>query len=265
MVMMKVENEMDTEPSGPGRALPFSVSPVALQLNRLVERTQQSSSAMFQLPPGAIPSICMAPTLPTPPRVVSSTSTQPLPSILKPATLCQSASGQALTLGGPAPVGDGKGPVPVQFVLPTPGMGSGAMALDSCQLAHQPTQLVLMPTPQTSSAGGGGGAASNGGSVGPNSKHQSPVLTFASVASSSASPSPLAGPTANSPSGPRATSAPMILFLAGPPATAAAAGSSSMAVSNSTSVPMSLQQSISNGQVESLLKQMLESSKSSSS
>ncbi|XP_076470719.1 uncharacterized protein LOC143300724 isoform X2 [Babylonia areolata] len=263
MVMVKVENEMDTEPCDAettSKSLPFTVSPVALQLNRLVERTQHhlSSTAMFQLPPDTIPSMCMAPTLPTPTRVVSSTSAQPLPSILKPATLCLPASGQ-LTLGPSAVGGDGKGTLPVQFVLPSPGVGpAAAVTVDSRQLGNQPPQLVLMPNPPSSTVGSGGGV---GGGV--SSKTQPPVFTFTSLPSTTMTTPALniTGPS-NSHSGARTTSAPMILFLAGPPTTAT---SSSATVSNTTAVPISIQQSMSNGQVESLLKQMLESSKSSSS
>ena len=103
---------------------------VALQLNRLVERTQHytTSSAVFQLPPGAVPSICTAPTLATPPRVVSSTPAQPLSSILKPATLSLPPSTHTLTLG-PAG-GEPKAAIPVQFVLPSHGL-SPAVAVDS--------------------------------------------------------------------------------------------------------------------------------------
>ena len=106
---------------------------VALQLNRLVERTQHhtSSSAMFQLPPGAIPSISACPILAAQPKVVSSTRhTQPLTSILKPATLSLPGGGQTLTLGAAGGGGEVKGAVPVQFVLPPQAMGS-TVTLDS--------------------------------------------------------------------------------------------------------------------------------------
>lgn len=106
---------------------------VALQLNRLVERTQHytSSSAMFQLPPGAVPSISACPILATQPKVVASTRhTQPLTSILKPATLSLPGGSQTLTLGAAGGGGEVKGALPVQFVLPPQAMGS-AVALDS--------------------------------------------------------------------------------------------------------------------------------------
>lgn len=102
---------------------------VALQLNRLVERTQHhtSSSAMFQLPPGAIPSISACPILAAQPKVVSSTRhTQPLTSILKPATLSLPGGGQTLTLGAAGGGGEVKGAVPVQFVLPPPPQAMGS-------------------------------------------------------------------------------------------------------------------------------------------
>ena len=106
---------------------------VALQLNRLVERTQHypssSTPALFQLPPGAIPGIGSSPLLAAQPKVVSSSPhAQPLSSILKPAALSLPGGGQTLTLG--AAGGDGKGAVPVQFVLPPQALGS-AIALDS--------------------------------------------------------------------------------------------------------------------------------------
>lgn len=102
---------------------------VALQLNRLVERTQHitSSSAMFQLPPGTIPNIGNSSVMAAPSKVLPGTHAQP---ILKPTTLSLPGSGQTLTLGPPGGVGDGKGAVPVQFVLPPHAMGS-AVTMDS--------------------------------------------------------------------------------------------------------------------------------------
>lgn len=235
MVLVKEESAMETEPSGAAKSLPF-VSPVALQLNRLVERTQRltTSSSVFQLPPGAVPTVSSSVVVSVTPKLVSSSSTQPLSSVLKPATLTLPGS-QPLTLG-PLPVGgDMKGAVPVQFVMP-PAAGS-TVGQESRK------QLLLMPNPPMTVAGG---ITSNS-----NNKVPQSVFTLTTLSGKNSGATPIVSAAgaglqpvgnshaANTPT----TTAQMIVILTG-------AGQSSTAGSSGTGIlPVSLQQpSTSSGQ-----------------